>query len=172
MSSTRSQVNIHIQVAPAFARKVKRAHLREAVRAAFESCGEKRRGELTLVVTDDAQVKELNRTYRGVNATTDVLSFADGACQGEEVDPKTGQVEGFISSPGARMYFGDIVVSYPQAVAQAAQHGHPAEEELWLLVAHGVLHILGYDHERLSDREGMWCMQSAALASLGIRWQP
>ncbi len=152
-------LRIHCRVAPPFTRKVKRASLRRAAQAAFESAGEERSGELTLVVTDDARVKELNRVYRGVDSPTDVLAFGD-----------TSEADGLL--PPSTIYFGDVVISYPRTVEQAAAYGHPIEEELSLLVVHGVLHLLGYDHVQTSDQEEMWRVQSAALARLGIHWQP
>jgi probable rRNA maturation factor len=116
---------------------------------------------LTVVITDDVQVKELNRTYRGVDASTDVLAFSAADEEGT-----------FVPSPETPAYFGDIVISYPRAVEQAAAYGHSAEEELSILVVHGVLHLLGYDHERMEDRVEMWSTQSTALATLSIHWQP
>ena len=152
---------VHVQIAASFAGEVKAASLSRAARAAFESAGEQYGGELTLVITDDAQMRELNRAYRGVDATTDVLAFGNR----QEADT-------FVPSPQAPAYFGDIVISYPRATEQARAHAHPLEEELLLLVIHGVLHLLGYDHAEESDREKMWRRQSTALTSLGIHWQP
>ena len=79
--------------------------------------------------TGDRAMRELNRRFRGVDATTDVLSFPGGA------------------SPEGR-YLGDVVISVAQARRQAAEHGHAVERELRILLLHGVLHCLGYDHER------------------------
>ena len=161
MKNTGTQVlKIHLQIAPAFAPKVKRASLHRAVRAAFESAGRERTGELTVVITDDAEVKELNRVYRGVDASTDVLAFGDASEAGA-----------FVPSPEADLYLGDIVISYPRAVEQATEYGHSTERELSVLVVHGVLHLLGYDHEEVDDRGAMWRVQSAALGRLGIHWK-
>jgi len=159
--TTASALRVHLRITSAFAGEANRFSLRQAVRTAFESAGQKRNGELTLVITDDAQVKKLNQAYRGVDAITDVLAFGDSR-----------EADMFVQSPEAPIYFGDIVISYPRSVEQATAHGHPVEEELSLLVIHGVLHLLGYNHEEESDRERMWRAQSTALASLGINWQP
>jgi probable rRNA maturation factor len=152
---------IHLQGTSSFAEAVSMATVRQAVEAALEGAGEEHSGELTVLITDDAQVEELNRVYRGVAASTDVLAFGDS----EETDS-------FVLSPEVAPYLGDIVISYPRAVEQAAAYGHPTEEELSILVVHGVLHLLGYDHEEVDDREAMWQVQSTALAQLGIRWEP
>lgn len=106
--------------------------------------------ELTLVLTDDAQVHELNLQYRQVDAATDVLSFPAG-----ETDPDTGN-----------LYLGDIVISVPRAQLQAETEGHPIEAELRLLVVHGVLHLLGYDHADEEEKAAMWTAQAEILANL------
>ncbi len=107
--------------------------------------------ELTLVLTDDAQVHELNLNYRQVDAATDVLSFPAG-----ETDPDTGN-----------LYLGDIVISVPRAQIQAETEGHSLEAELRLLVVHGVLHLLGYDHADEDEKATMWSAQSQILSKLG-----
>ena len=162
MKNTGTQaLKIHLQIAPAFAPKAKQASLHRAVLAACESAERERTGELTVVITDDALVKELNRVYRGVDASTDVLAFGDADEAGA-----------FVPSLEPDPYLGDIVISYPRAVEQAAEYGHSTERELSVLVVHGVLHLLGYDHEEVDDRGAMWRVQSAALGRLGIHWQP
>lgn len=154
-------LDVHVQTPPSFAGEVKAASLSRAARAAFKSAGEQCCGVVTLVITDDDQMRELNRAYRGVDATTDVLAFGNR----QEADT-------FVPSPQAPAYFGDIVISYPRAAEHAKAHAHPVKEELLLLVIHGTLHLLGYDHVAESDRRKMWRTQSTALASLGIHWQP
>jgi len=110
------------------------------------------RGDVTVVLTDDTKMRELNRSYVGVDETTDVLSFP-----AEEKDPDTGE-----------NYLGDVVVSLPQAQVQAGIAGHPLEAEVQLLVIHGVLHLVGHDHAEAQDRERMWAAQAAALEGLGL----
>ncbi len=109
-------------------------------------------GNITIVLTDDAQMRQLNRDYLGVDAPTDVLSFS-----ASETDPET----------GAR-YLGDILISIPRAAEQAKAAGHPLEAEVQLLVAHGVLHLLGYDHAGPDEKSKMWKAQAEILQSLGL----
>ena len=161
MSQDRKRTRVHTQVDSTYARQLKRSRLREAVQAAFQSAGEMHSGELTLVITDDAHIQTLNRQYRGVDTPTDVLSF--GAADG---------TPGFAAAPPAAGYLGDVVISYPRAVEQAGAYAHPEEEELLLLIVHGVLHLLGFDDEDPREKERMWYAQNAALAALGIHWQP
>src|SRR5574338_1599751 len=97
----------------------------------------------TLFRADDAVVRELNRTYRGADATTDVLSFAQG--EGER----------FARPEGEARHLGDVVISLDTARRQAAEYGQDAQDEVAHLLVHGVLHLLGYDHEREDDERGM-----------------
>jgi probable rRNA maturation factor len=107
---------------------------------------------LTLKITDDEEMTELNQRYRGINRTTDVLAF--GA---DFTDPDL-----------ESRYLGDVIISFPQAEKQALERGHAVEEELQLLVVHGVLHLLGYDHDTQSRKEAMWAIQSQVLTELGL----
>jgi probable rRNA maturation factor len=109
-------------------------------------------GDLSIVLTDDAQLHQLNRDYLGVDAPTDVLSFP-----ASETDPETGV-----------SYLGDVLVSIPRAEAQAQSAGHPLEAELQLLVVHGVLHLLGHDHANPEDKARMWSAQAQVLEKLGL----
>jgi probable rRNA maturation factor len=113
---------------------------------------------LTLVITGDEQVHALNRRYRQVDAPTDVLAFA--------TDETAGQ-DSFVSAPGEPAYLGDVIISYPRAEAQAQAGGHPVSAELQLLVVHGVLHLLGYDHATPAQKRKMWAAQAGILALVG-----
>ena len=126
--------------------------LERATRAALEHQSESPNSELTIVLTDDARLKELNRDYLGIDAPTDVLSFP-----ASETDPET----------GAR-YIGDILISIPRARSQAKAAGHPLESEVQLLVVHGVLHLLGHDHANAEEKSRMWKAQGEILTHLGL----
>ena len=84
-------------------------------------------------MTDDAEIQELNRTYRDLDQTTDVLSFP--------------QDEDAVNESGDTL-LGDVVISVETAARQAEEHHLSFNEELILLAIHGILHLLGYDHER------------------------
>ena len=124
--------------------------LERTARAALEH--ETQDGELSIVLTDDARLQELNRDYLGIDAPTDVLSFP-----ASETDPQT----------GAR-YIGDILISVPRAQSQADAAGHALESELQLLVVHGVLHLLGHDHADPKEKKRMWQAQAEILKSLDL----
>lgn len=109
---------------------------------------------VTIVLTTDDEVRELNRVYRNVDATTDVLSFP------AEAPPA--------SMPDEPPYLGDTIIAYPYAAKQAAQANQDLTKSLMLLVVHSTLHLLGYDHDTPATREAMWTQQAAALETLGV----
>ena len=109
-------------------------------------------GDLTIVLTDDAQIRELNQEFLGIDAPTDVLSFP-----ASETDPET-----------ARRYLGDILISIPRADEQARAVGHALEAEVQLLAVHGTLHLLGHDHAEADEKARMWKAQAEVLERLGL----
>ncbi len=114
--------------------------------------------EVGVLIADDARLQTLNRTYRGLDAPTDVLAFADD-----------GAVSPFVGQPAAPRYLGDIALSYQRVIAQAAEYGHSPARELAFLAVHGTLHLLGYDHERSpADAATMRAREEVALAGLPL----
>jgi len=111
---------------------------------------------LSIVITDDVHMRQLNKEFRDTNSTTDVLSFSSG-----EIDPDTGFTN-----------LGDIIISYPQAVHQSKQGGHSVKDELILLTVHGILHLLGFDHADPHQKTEMWDAQSKILQLLGCQISP
>ena len=137
------EAQITIQIAPRFRAEVDEGDLR---RVAAEVLGREEvaeETELSLIVTDDEAIRELNRRFRDVDAPTDVLAFGAGT------------EEHFVSAPESPPYLGDVVISYQRALAQAEELGHAVAEELKLLVIHGILHLLGYDHQEEADARKM-----------------
>lgn len=124
--------------------------IERAARAALKAC-QVNDGEITVALTDNTALRTLNRDHRGFDQATDVLSFPM-----DEVDPDSGLP-----------YLGDIVISLEMAAEQAADEGHLLSAELTLLTVHGVLHLLGHDHETPDGKQEMWRLQSEVLASLG-----
>ncbi len=107
--------------------------------------------ELSVALIDDAAMEGLNSTWRGKDRTTDVLAFAQR--EGEEM--------------GAPGLLGDVVISVPTAQRQAAERGHSLDRELRELLVHGILHLLGYDHERSpAEARRMFERQREVLAAL------
>ncbi len=145
---------ITIDVDEPFAAEADAADLARAIAATLRAEGHPD-GEVTLVITDDAAVAELNRQYRGVEGPTDVLSF--GA---QEDTP------GFVTAPEMAAYLGDILIALPFTRRQAADLGRLLRDELRLLAVHGTLHLLGYDHAEPAEEAAMWAKQDAILAGL------
>jgi probable rRNA maturation factor len=108
--------------------------------------------DITIVLTDDDQMSELNLDYLGVDAPTDVLSFP-----ASESDPETGA-----------HYLGDILISVHRAAQQAQAAGHSLQAEAQLLVVHGTLHLLGHNHADAEQKARMWAAQAEILKRLGL----
>ena len=117
---------------------------------------------VAVVVTDNEYVQRLNRDYRGVDAPTDVLSFA--AQEGDELDAAFAPE----AADEIDRYLGDLLIAFPYAAAQAARYGYPVQVEMQLLVVHGCLHLLGYDHDTDEAQAEMWAAQNTILTSLGV----
>jgi probable rRNA maturation factor len=115
--------------------------------------------EMGLVITGQKQIQELNRDYRGLDYPTDVLSFSMS-------EQKVGEVRAFIGPPDGLLHLGEVIISYPQAVIQAKERGHTIKKELAILIVHGVLHLLGYDHEKPEMEPAMTAREQSILSSL------
>jgi probable rRNA maturation factor len=121
--------------------------------------------QLGIVITGDEEMQELNHRYRGVDATTDVLSFAmqDESSEGSEDDEAIAQ---FPLMANGIEQLGEVVISLPQASKQAEVCGHRLSKEITILVIHGVLHLLGFDHETDDEAEIMEKYEAEILASM------
>lgn len=113
--------------------------------------------EVSVTFVDDAQIHELNRIHRGVDRPTDVLSFSQ--LEGEDMGALP---------EGAPLPLGDIVISLERCAEQAREYGHSFERELGFLVGHGMLHLLGYDHQTPEDEAVMMAKTEAILGELGL----
>lgn len=131
------------------------ARLHETVAAVLAHEGVEGEVSLTVLMTDDEQMRQLNRDFAGLDEPTDVLSFPAG--EGEDMMPE--ELDG---------YLGDIAISVMKAERQAEEGGHSLTAELQLLTVHGVLHLLGYDHYEPDDKGVMWSAQKAVLDGLGV----
>lgn len=138
---------IDIRAEGEFRALVDKGWVRKIVRQVLKAEGVASSYEVSLVFTDAESVQELNRDYRGVDEPTDVLAFY--MLRQKEPDSS------FALPPDGITRLGEVVVSYPQGVAQAKQQGHSTERELALLVIHGILHLLGYNHEEPEQEEKM-----------------
>lgn len=107
----------------------------------------RRKVTLTIAISGDATLRKLNKTFLDIDAPTDVLAFPS---QNDDDE-----------------YLGDVVVSMMRVRAQAKSGGHEMIDELRLLVIHGVLHLLGHDHDTQANKKRMWAAQTRALKKIG-----
>lgn len=147
---------IHLQIDEPYQPLIPETLLEQAARAALTHQATSPDSDLTIVLTGDETLHDLNLRFMDVDAPTDVLSFPSG-----EPDPETGEI-----------YLGDILISYPRAEAQAQQGGHPVTAELQLLTVHGTLHLLGHDHYDEDEKARMWAAQAEILQQLGVPLTP
>jgi probable rRNA maturation factor len=141
----REQIGIHVD--HEFRASVDRRQAERTIRQILRDEGVTSPYEVSLVVTDSETVQRLNRDYRGIDEPTDVLAF--------HMLPQKGSDSSFTLPPDGVIRLGEVVVSYPQAAAQAKEQRHSPEEELALLVIHGILHLMGYDHEGPEEEHKM-----------------
>ncbi len=110
--------------------------------------------EVTIVLDSNKKLKELKKSYLGIDEIPDVLSFSSG-----EINPESGNI-----------YLGDIVISLEKAKDQAEVNKHPIEFEVLMLVVHGLLHLLNYDHSIESDAKTMFDKQDRILEVINKQW--
>jgi probable rRNA maturation factor len=130
--------------------------LHELAKRALESEGLDGAYHVTISIVDDERIRELNSAHRGIDKVTDVLSFPlldeDAAA--------------FVLPPDTPTYLGDVVIAIDQARRQAEEYGHSFERELAYLTAHGLLHLLGYDHEDDEEKVQMRAREEEILLDL------
>jgi len=97
--------------------------------------------ELGLVITGQERVQQLNLSYLGKDEPTDVLTFSAIEEIGTDLPP-------FVTPPDGVLHLGEVIISYPQAVIQAGEHHHSIKKEIAILIIHGILHLLGYEHDK------------------------
>jgi probable rRNA maturation factor len=129
--------------------------LRSVAERAVAAQGLTGRRRVSITLVSDARIRRLNRDHRGVDAVTDVLSF-----------PLEGGEDDFVTPGDQPRHLGDVAVAFGRALAQAEAYGHAPERELAYLTVHGVLHLLGFDHESDAERAAMRAREEAILADL------
>ena len=134
--------------------------VREAVEATLDYEQYSNPCEVSVSFVDNAEIRELNKKFRGIDKATDVLSFPLFDYEGESEEPPVDEMLGML---------GDIVLSLEQAALQADEYGHSFEREVAFLTVHSMLHLLGYDHETGEEDEAdMRRRQSAIMDLMGL----
>jgi probable rRNA maturation factor len=135
-------------------RDLSEARLRQVARRAITVDGKTGRYAVALAFVSDLAMQRLNRDFAGNDYVTDVLSFP------AREEPST-----FQTPHSQPVFLGDIAIAIPQAARQARAAGHPLQRETELLLAHGILHLLGHDHATPRDREHMDALQASVLTT-------
>jgi len=143
---------INIEITEAFKSTIKATSIERAAKSILEHLSVPEGSSLTILITSDKKIQALNHQFRDVDAPTDVLAFPAG-----HIDPESGGT-----------YLGDVIISYQRATHQAEQRDHDVKDEIQLLVIHGILHLLGYDHADIGERQRMWTIKSIILSKLNI----
>jgi probable rRNA maturation factor len=150
---------INIVVEKSFGKLVKREWLRQVAEKVLIAENADSAAEVSLLITGQERVHELNRQYLRKDRPTDVLAFSMQTTSG------TAERSPFIAPPDGMKHLGEVIISYPQAVIQAAEHWHPVKKEMALLIIHGILHLLGYDHD-VPEAERQMRAREAEILSL------
>ena len=155
MSQRRPEVDVSFSIEDGLSANWDEPRIGELVRSIIGTERGDARLTIALHLVSDAAIRALNAEHRAIDHPTDVLSFP-------LVDEQS-----FVVPPGQPRHLGDVVVSFDRAAAQAEEYGHSLDREIAYLVAHGVLHILGYDHEAADEQRVMRQREEAALEPLG-----
>ncbi|MBV9616715.1 MAG: rRNA maturation RNase YbeY [Ktedonobacteraceae bacterium] len=151
----------------------------EVVLRTLQAVGISQQIMLTLLITDDAGIREMNTQYRQQDKPTDVLSFpllekplvdapSDQLWSVQNTDEQSGQeTPDFVTPPDMITNLGDIVMSWPTLVRQAREAGHSSLYEILYLLSHGVLHLVGYDDHTEAGYKAMVSIQEAVLRATG-----
>ena len=137
--------------------KLNQKYLNKITKRTLEVAKFKKPVEISLVITGEKRIRSLNKKYRKINKITDVLSFGN-----EELDDKSAE---FVNLPDKIIYLGEIFICYSQAVRQARQKKHSVKKELAILLIHGILHLLGYDHRGDYENSEMKVLEERILGN-------
>ncbi len=160
---------VHVRIRRPYRALVPLQRLKAAI-AQTLAAHQRAKAALSLIITDDQTVRRLNLQYRGIDAPTDILSFPYEPFPAALLEETSAAPEPTYtdSDESEQDYLGDLMIALPYTQRHAVELGHPLEDELVLLVVHGTLHLLGYDHDNPENQARMWQKQTELLAALGI----
>jgi probable rRNA maturation factor len=160
-----SVVTVDVTIPRGFGRRISAKLVRQVIEKAIEKEGLQQPVTVDVVMVTEEEMREINATRRGIDEATDVLSFPL-----MDVKPGQGVTQDFFQlPPDVQQHLGDVVISVPRVEAQAEEAGHSRERELAFLTVHGILHILGYDHDTDDHRRQMRRREEEILGELGLR---
>ena len=168
LSIRMSAIDVSVRVLERFEGLVSVQRLSRIAQHALSVGSAENEASVSVVIAGDDLVRDLNKRYRGLDEITDVLSFSftrQGEYYGEsEPRPQVAEESTFVLPPGEEDSLGEVIISFPQAQLQADESGHSVDEELALLLAHGVLHLLGHDHAEPEEEAVMRRLEDQVLA--------
>jgi probable rRNA maturation factor len=151
-------MEINVVVDKGFGKRVRRDWLRRVAEKVLMAESADSATEVGLLIAGQERVHELNRQYLGADRPTDVLAFP------MQPVPKTAARSPFVTAPDGMKHLGEVIISYPQAVIQAAENQQSVKKEVALLIIHGILHLLGYDHVALEAERQMRAREAEILS--------
>ena len=153
-----AQMEINILIDNEYKPQLKSKWLKGVIRQILNNENVSIKSEVSLVITGDDKIHELNLKYLEEDRPTDVLSFPMN--EHLETTPV------FVNVADGKLHLGEVIISYPQAVKQAEEHNHSVHREVIILLIHGVLHLLGYDHDIPEREQVMRSRESAILKTI------
>jgi probable rRNA maturation factor len=158
-------VEVNVVVPRGLGRKIDSKLIRGVVEGALRKESWEQPATLDVIFVTDDEIRDINARLRGIDEVTDVLSFPV-----VELRPEQGSVSDFfVLPPDSTPHLGDVVISFARVESQADEAGHSLQRELAFLTLHGVLHILGYDHETDEQRRRMRRREEEVLVEAGLR---
>lgn len=151
-------MEINVLLDEGFESVLDEAWLRNIASAALEA-EHQADAEMGILITGQDKIRRLHKEYMDEDTPTDVLSFA-------MTEKNSPDEPDFVFPAGDAVHLGEVIISYPQAQIQAAERGHSAKKEVAVLLIHGVLHLLGYDHDEPSRRQKMQKREKFILQSI------
>ena len=138
--------------------KLNQKYLNKITETTLEVAGFKKPVEISLVITGEKKIKSLNKKYRGIDKITDVLSFGNNTAKNKVVK--------FVNPPDEIVCLGEIFICYSQTVKQAKQKKHSVKKETTILLIHGILHLLGYEHKEDYEKSEMKILEERVFGNL------
>ncbi len=166
--TTKTKRRVDINILEPVKSPISKGWMRSVVASVLDRTLPHENCQLSLAIADDDTIRHLNKDYRGLDEVTDVLAFSDshpGHWEGEAPPRAAGEAPFIVPALEAR-HLGEVVISYPQAARQADAGDSGLKRELALLIVHGVLHLLGFDHVEPDEKAAMDAKQRGILSSL------
>lgn len=141
---------------------------KDVINKSLDICGIDYECEINLIITDDKTIHRLNNEYRGIDKKTDVLSFP--MLEQEDISNILNDkiYDIYLNNETNEIILGDIIISYDTMISQAKEYGHSIKREYAFLIAHSMLHLLGYDHIEKEEEKKMFALQNTILEELSI----